>query len=124
MSAGAASGPWRDGKPAVIATYGVGDRPQTRALTIADGKLLLGGYCSLEGATFCAVRFGLSCTMDVDGDGSVLSTSDALILTRVSLGMTGNAVINGINFPAAATRRTWTAIRDHLANTCGMALAP
>ena len=94
------------------------------ALIQPDGKLLLGGYCSLEGATFCAVRFGLSCTMDVDGDGSVLSTSDALILTRVSLGMTGNAVINGINFPAAATRRTWTAIRDHLANTCGMALAP
>ncbi|MFO1037418.1 MAG: META domain-containing protein [Geminicoccaceae bacterium] len=31
----------RDGKPTVLATYGVGDRPQTRALAIEDGKLLV-----------------------------------------------------------------------------------
>ncbi|MFO1342586.1 MAG: hypothetical protein U1F05_05555 [Burkholderiales bacterium] len=54
----------------------------------------------------------------------MLSTSDALILTRVSLGMTGNAVINGINFSGCSNTANPNAIRDHLANTCGMALAP
>ncbi len=38
--------------------------------------------------------------------------------------MTGNAVTNGIVFPAAAKRTSWTAIRTHLNTWCGMSLAP
>ena len=94
------------------------------ALFQPDGKLLLAGNCSYPGYGFCAARYGVSCSMDIDGDGSVLGPTDALLFMRVALGMTGSAVTGGINFPAAATRTDWAAIRDHLANNCGMTVAP
>ena len=36
-----------------------------------------------------------SCTMDIDGDDSVGVTTDAVLLARVALGMSGGAVVNG-----------------------------
>jgi Protein of unknown function (DUF1566) len=62
------------------------------------------------------------CTMDIDGDNVVNSTSDALIHARIAVGMTGPEVLNGLNIPLNAVRRDWTSIRDHLVNRCGMSL--
>lgn len=97
-----------------------------------DGKIVVAGYCGNSNIefNFCAARydsgpFGYkACTLDIDGDNRVLATTDMLIGTRVALGMTGNAVINGITFAPTATRTTWPLIRDYLVNQCGMALVP
>ena len=94
-----------------------------------DGKIILVGNC--YGGTnpdFCAARydggpFGYqNCKLDIDGDGRVLATTDMLIGTRIALGMTGNAVVNGINFPSTATRNTWPLIRAYLVTQCGLSL--
>jgi hypothetical protein len=60
--------------------------------------------------------------MDVDGDGVALTTKDSLIMTRVALGMTEEAVVTGIDFAAHASRKTWAALRDYLTGNCGMKL--
>ena len=96
-----------------------------------DGKIVVAGNCSNgNDSDFCLARyeggpFGYrNCTMDIDGDGVVLATTDMLIGTRVALGMTGSAVINGISFASHATRKTWPDIRNYLVTQCGMTLAP
>ena len=96
-----------------------------------DGKIVLGGYCDNSGkAAFCLARyeggpFGYkNCKFDIDGDGTVFANTDVLISTRVALGFTGSAVVNGITFPAGATRTTWPLIRDYLASQCGLSLVP
>ncbi len=94
-----------------------------------DGKVLLAGFCINGGTTnFCVARYDAGpfgfCTLDVDGDGLFLATTDALIITRIGLGMTGPAVTNGITFPLTATRTTWPLIRNYLITQCGMSLAP
>ena len=63
-------------------------------------------------------------TLDIDGDGLTTAAIDSLIHARVALDVTGAAVINGITFPANATRKTWPLIRDYLVTQCGMSLAP
>ncbi|MBS0314262.1 MAG: hypothetical protein JSS05_08750 [Proteobacteria bacterium] len=96
-----------------------------------DGKIVVAGSCD-NGSDydFCLARFEggpfgyRNCTMDIDGDGVVLATTDALLLARTSLGMTGSAVINGISFASHATRKTWPDIRNYLITQCGMTLAP
>jgi uncharacterized delta-60 repeat protein len=102
--------------------------------TQADGKIIVGGACRLSAAPtvkqFCLFRYEggpggyRACSLDLDGDGSVLATTDALMMTRISLGMTGNAVTGGITFPSGATRLGWTPIRNYLVSQCGMNLAP
>jgi uncharacterized delta-60 repeat protein len=94
-----------------------------------DGKLLLAVECESGGRSdFCAIRydggpFGYkSCTLDLDGDSVVRATTDMLMGTRVALGMTGAAVVNGITFSANATRDSWPLIRDYLITQCGMVL--
>ena len=64
------------------------------------------------------------CTMDIDGDGSVATLTDILMLGRASMGLSGSAVTqNAVG--AQATRSTWLDIRAYLARTCGMrGLAP
>lgn len=102
----------------------------TVAMTLQpDGKVLVAGFCS-NGANndFCVVRydggpFGYqNCKPDLDGDGSFLATTDALINMRIALGITGPAVIGGITFSPNATRNTWPLIRDYLVTQCGMSL--
>lgn len=94
-----------------------------------DGKIVIAGSCwNDSNEDFCTIRydggpFGFqNCKMDVDGNGSVLATTDVLIHARVALGMTGSAVTNGITFPSSATRTTWSAIRTYLWQQCGMSL--
>lgn len=100
------------------------------ALILPDDKVLLVGTC-YTGSSFqlCIARlqagpFGArNCSMDIDGDGRVLPTTDALILARASLGLAGAAVLNGI--ATTGPRNTWPFIRDYLINQCGMSnLAP
>jgi len=91
-----------------------------------DGKIVAFGSCTESIENFCVARvhggpFGYrACSPDIDGDNQVLATIDGLILSRVALGIRGNAVINGISFPAHATRNTWSQIRDYLWSQCGM----
>lgn len=58
---------------------------------------------------------------DIDGDGRVLPTTDGLMLLRVALGLTGDAVVAGATAPAAP-RQTWANVRSYLNLSCGMAL--
>jgi uncharacterized delta-60 repeat protein len=50
------------------------------------------------------------------------ATLDGLVMLRVLLGLTGDAVTNGINFPQNAQRTSWTAIKTHLVSSCGLML--
>jgi len=95
----------------------------------ADGKLVMAGECYDSNSArylFCVARANggpyaySACSLDIDGDNQVLATTDTLITTRVALGVRGSAVINGITFPANATRNTWPQIRDYLLSQCGM----
>ncbi len=109
---------------------GSSDDVATAMLLQPDGKIVVGGDC-YSGSTnhFCIARlyggpFGYkNCAMDIDGDGSVLPTTDGLLLTRIALGMTGSAVLTGAISPTA-TRNTWVKVRDYLVNQCGMTVAP
>ncbi|MBL8312054.1 MAG: hypothetical protein JNL19_16655 [Burkholderiales bacterium] len=96
-----------------------------------DGKIVVAGYCrNGSNYDFCVARYeggpfdAQNCKLDLDGDGVVLATTDALILARVSLGLTGNAVIGGIAFASHASRQTWADIRTYLVTQCGLSIAP
>lgn len=102
-----------------------------------DGKILLAGTCEIPTAQvavglakMCTVRYeggpfsAQNCKLDIDGDNRILATTDSLIHARIARGMTGDAVVAGINFPAEATRKTWPAIRAFLVTQCGMSLPP
>jgi uncharacterized delta-60 repeat protein len=102
----------------------------------ASGKIIIGGACRETPfdptfvPSFCITRIQggpfdyAQCSADVDGDGLGGSATDSLILARVSLGFTGNAVTQGITFASTAQRTSWPAIRDYLFNQCGMAVSP
>jgi hypothetical protein len=96
-----------------------------------DGKIWVAGGCTDNGTgKFCTVRlqggpYGYKqCTMDIDGDGQVLGTTDAIIHARVTAGLSGSAVLNGLSFAPSAQRTTWPAIRDFLGYHCGMRVLP
>lgn len=83
-------------------------------------------YIAAYSGFFCAARFDVgsasTCSLDLDGDGLVLPLTDGLINLRVASGFTGAAVLDGINFPASATRRTWPVIRDFMVKSCGLSI--
>ncbi|MBL8310198.1 MAG: hypothetical protein JNL19_07240 [Burkholderiales bacterium] len=114
----------------VITAIGPGGAEAAAVALQPDGKIVVAGYCS-NGSNndFCVTRYdggpfdARNCSMDLDGDGVVLATTDALILARVSLGMTGNAVIGNISFAAHASRQSWDDIRTYLVTQCGMVIA-
>jgi uncharacterized delta-60 repeat protein len=95
-----------------------------------DGKIVVTGQCAVPGGmNFCAARlYGgpqsfRHCSRDVDGDGRIDAT-DAILISRVLFGLTGDAVLSGIVFRTEATRRSWPQIRDHLANQCALSISP
>jgi uncharacterized delta-60 repeat protein len=100
----------------------------------SEGNIVVAGSCGESPfRDFCVARYeggpfgARNCSLDIDGDGKVLATTDMLIGTRVALGVTGGAVIGGITFPANATRDEWGTntsrdIRKHLITQCGMNL--
>jgi uncharacterized delta-60 repeat protein len=95
----------------------------------SDGKIVVAGGC--EGTNIyvaCLARLEggpgsyRACSLDLDGDGRFTATSDGLIQQRILNDVRGNAAINGVNFPASATRTTWSSIRQFLVAQCGMDL--
>jgi len=96
-----------------------------------DGKFVVAGTCN-NGSNddFCLARYdggpfaARNCSMDVDGDGVVLATTDMLIVTRIALAISGPAALNGISFASHARRTTWPEIRDYLVSQCGMSIVP
>ena len=65
-----------------------------------------------------------TCTMDIDGDGLVLGTTDAVLLARATMGLSGAAVTQNA-VVAGAPRTEWVDVRAYLATVCGMnGLAP
>jgi len=111
----------------VVTTVGSANSDQARAVAVqADGKVVAAGFCDSPGSRVCLARFEgapRTCTPDLDGDGVFLATTDALINTRVALGVTGDAVVSGISFATGATRNTWPLIREYLVTQCGLSLA-
>ena len=100
-----------------------------------DGnQLIVGGCYGNDGAgstDMCAVRVlrgtfipAQTCTLDVDGDGVAMTTTDVLLLLRVSLGFTGDDVTRATTLFPGARRFVWPAIRDYLVKQCGMVLSP
>jgi len=97
------------------------------ATLLPSGKVLVAGgyhngYVSSSEIYSPTVAASATCRPDIDGDGFVTATTDALILMRVAMGMNSTAVIAGINLPATATRNTWPLIRDFLVTQCGFSL--
>jgi uncharacterized delta-60 repeat protein len=111
----------------VVAAIGTGDMG-VKLMLQPDGKLLLAGTCLSGVQSFCITRFeggpqpGRYCSLDVDGDGQVLATTDLLIVNRINSGMSGPEVLQGINL-TGKPRSTWSAIRSYLAAQCGMQTA-
>jgi uncharacterized delta-60 repeat protein len=109
--------------------------PNTRMLQLqSDGKIVIAGTCKTGTDAqpiynFCAARFNggpldhSRCTGDVDGDGAI-NSNDSILLARVSLGLTGDAVTQGLSFAQHATRQTWITLRNHLFNQCAMSINP
>jgi uncharacterized delta-60 repeat protein len=110
---------------------GSGDAPMSHLLRQHDGKYLIGGSCvpSANVFDFCLARleggpFGYrNCKLDLDGDGRVLSSTDGVLMTRVTRGITGDAVFEGTKFAPNATRTTWNELRQYLVTHCGMKIA-
>lgn len=103
----------------------------TNLLIQPDGKLVLSGQCGAApgpALNVCVARLeggpltSRTCSQDIDGDGVFRATTDALIFTRIALGVTGSAVIGGITFPSTSKRTSWSDIRAFLVSQCGMAL--
>lgn len=61
------------------------------------------------------------CSLDLDGDGVVLATTDAVLMARAALGYIGPALTTSA-LAASAPRRTSTDLRDYLSASCGLAL--
>jgi uncharacterized delta-60 repeat protein len=115
----------------VITPIGSLDDPLSSVAYTLDGKIVAAGSCQV-GANykFCLAKFEggpypeRRCSADIDGDDRVIATVDGLIAQRVMNGVTGAAAIAGVNFPAGATRTTWSQIRNFLAAQCDMRFAP
>jgi alpha-tubulin suppressor-like RCC1 family protein len=63
----------------------------------------------------------VKCSLDLDGDGVVLATTDAVLMARAALGYSGPALTTNA-LAASAPRRTSTDLRDYLSTSCGFAL--
>ena len=114
----------------MLLAVGTGNNRASAVAIQPDGKIVVVGYCGDSvNDDFCLARLSggplgnKSCTMAIDGDGKAQALSDGLMITRVMLGMTGNAVTAGA-VGVGATRTTWAAIRNYLVTQCGMTVAP
>lgn len=95
------------------------------------GRLLVAAACgntatSSADACVIALQGGplgyRRCSLDLDGDGVARVDTDALLFSRLMLGLTGNTVVQGVNFPPAATRNNWSLVRRQAVEQCGMNL--
>jgi uncharacterized delta-60 repeat protein len=111
-----------------LGTAGNGDIGR-KVMIRPNGALVIAGTCS-DGArrSFCLEQYqnapsgGRYCSLDIDGDGQVLPTTDLLIMNRIAAGMTGPQVIAGTGI-AGKPRGTWAQVREYLIGQCGMSIA-
>jgi serine protease len=111
-----------------------------RSLTVANsfydcsvhpcGDGLVNAAAAVAAAQACttppsgtAAAISETCNGDYDGNGVVSALTDGIIATRLSLGMTGNAVVAGA-LGACASRTTYAAIRAYSNRNCGTNYAP
>jgi uncharacterized delta-60 repeat protein len=113
-----------NGSGAVISAVGSSSDEALAVALQADGKLVLGGAC-LNGSNydFCAVRYDLSCLLDIDGSGNVQTAVDGMLFTRSILGYKGSGLIGGITFPTNATRSSPLSIEGYR-SSCAAKPAP
>ncbi len=69
---------------------------------------------TMNGPQTAAARFTVTCRLDADGDNAVLASTDALMIARRILGVTGAPVIAGA-FNAAGSRNTEALINAYVA---------
>jgi alpha-tubulin suppressor-like RCC1 family protein len=62
----------------------------------------------------------VKCSLDLDGDGQVLATTDAVLMARAALGYTGVALTSSA-LSASAPRRTSPDLLSYLNASCGIA---
>ncbi len=62
----------------------------------------------------------VKCSLDLDGEGQVPATTDAVLMARAALGYSG-AALTATALSAAAPRRTSTDLRSYLSASCGLA---
>jgi len=117
----------------VVKTNVVDGRDSANAVFIEpNGAILVAGSCTESSApldnAMCIARYeggpfgARQCSLDIDGDGVVLGTTDLLILNRIARGVKSSSAITGVAFVNHASRKTWDAIRTHLVAQCGFAL--
>ena len=61
----------------------------------------------------------VKCSLDLDGDGQVLATTDAVLMARAALGYTG-AALTANALAANAPRRTSADLLSYLSASCRM----
>jgi hypothetical protein len=61
----------------------------------------------------------VKCSLDVDGDGTVLATTDTVMMARAALGVTG-ASLTANAFSANAPRRSPEDVSSFLRDSCGL----
>ncbi len=61
----------------------------------------------------------VKCSLDLDGDGQVLATTDVVLMARAALGYTG-ATLTTNALAAAAPRRSSTDLLSYLSASCGV----
>ncbi|MGL4230709.1 MAG: hypothetical protein ACRCWJ_05010 [Casimicrobium sp.] len=62
-------------------------------------------------------RFSRRCDVDIDGD-KFQTTADGVLASRLSAGIVGATLVNGVQFSLDATRNTWPKIRNFLRDQC------
>ena len=135
----------RCGSYAAGATCNV-DADNDGAFDLRDAQLMLRRFAGFSGAAItegtsaprvCATRLAgtdvatfidaqsaatvANKGLDIDGDGKVLASTDGLMLLRVALGLTGNAVVANATAPGAP-RNTWALVKPYLVDQCGLTL--
>jgi len=103
----------------------------TRLALLPNGNFNLVNSCDMPGtpyAQLCTFRFEggpqsyRACALDFDGDGQLLSKTDALLLQRLAAGFKGSALTSGITFSAQAARNTAALIERYAVDHCGFRL--
>lgn len=88
--------------------------------SLRNNGLSLAGFVNTQAT---ATGPGGAIPYDIDGDGQVSALTDGLMLLRVSLGLSGSAVVTGAT-AAGAPRTTWAQIQPYLRVQCGLNVAP
>lgn len=100
---------------------------------LPSGRILVATACANTGtgtadACVIALKGGPHgyryCGLDLDGDGVARVETDALLFSRLMMGFSGTAALQGVTFPVTATRNNWPLIRRHALEQCGMNPGP